>query len=288
MTAGLAALVKSAYPDFEADPIMLLMEVAADNINAINPNYWGLLGWGRINAYKAMSMLYSDANMTLTPAVPQIVIPASGGQFQYDRVIQNTGTTNRTINVYTAFIRPNGTLLRANNEMGLNLPAGGQIQNLNLIQSIPSGFSAGEYSYIVLALNAVGRTILAMDYFTFVKSGTLDNGAGDKDPRDLSSIDMDSPQNPIDYSPAEFTLSQPFPNPFNPQTTLSYYLNEPGNVSLVVYDLQGREVANLTDGWKNSGYYEVEFDGSALSSGIYFAALKSGASTQIRKLSLIK
>lgn len=88
--------------------------------------------------------------------------------------------------------------------------------------------------------------------------------------------------------PAAFELKQNYPNPFNPSTMIDYQLPMNNFVSLKIYDAIGREVAILVNEEKEAGYYSVTFDGSTLSSGIYFARLTSSGKTQIRKLSLIK
>ena len=73
-------------------------------------------------------------------------------------------------------------------------------------------------------------------------------------------------------TPDNFSLSQNYPNPFNPSTVLSYQLSVSGYVSLKVYDLNGKEVANLVNENQQAGRYELNFDAGkySLSSGIYF------------------
>ena len=89
-------------------------------------------------------------------------------------------------------------------------------------------------------------------------------------------------------SPFEFALSQNYPNPFNPKTAISYQLPAAGMVKLAVYDITGREAASLVDGYKSAGEYEVVFDGSELSSGIYFVRLSAGVFEDVRKMVLLK
>ena len=92
----------------------------------------------------------------------------------------------------------------------------------------------------------------------------------------------------ISLKPNKYSLHPPHPNPFNPMTAISYQLQAAGYVKLAVYDVQGREVERLVDGWTPAGFYQMTFDASQLSSGIYFARLMAGNFDQTRKLLLIK
>jgi hypothetical protein len=284
MVAGLGALIKSAYPGISADEIGLILKTSANKIDALNPNYQGMLGWGRINGYNAMAMLYSDLAITLTPHNTPIVIPALGGQIEYDRLIQNTSDSARTVILYTLSVLPNGAYYRINTEMNQIIPAGGQIQGTNLNTAITAGAPAGTYTFILIALDAQSKKFLSLDAFTFTKSGT--DNSGNMGAWQL--MQANEAFAPVMAIPDNISLSDPSPNPFNPETELSYFLPEAGNVSLRVYDIQGREVAVLADGWYSAGTYQVKFNGNNLSSGIYFAVLNYGASNQVKKLTLIK
>ncbi|HXX64573.1 MAG TPA: T9SS type A sorting domain-containing protein, partial [Bacteroidota bacterium] len=95
-------------------------------------------------------------------------------------------------------------------------------------------------------------------------------------------------QNPIGVIPREYGLSQNYPNPFNPTTTISYRLPVGGVVSLKVYDLLGREVVTLAEGYQAAGEYSRIFDASRLSSGVYFYRLHAGAYVSVKKMILTK
>ncbi len=95
--------------------------------------------------------------------------------------------------------------------------------------------------------------------------------------------------------PRSCDLDQNFPNPFNPFTIIKYTIG--GNrgwgigisdVSLVVYDLLGREAAVLVNERKAPGTYEVQFDASALASGVYVYRLTAGSFVESRKMILLK
>jgi hypothetical protein len=88
--------------------------------------------------------------------------------------------------------------------------------------------------------------------------------------------------------PNKFSLSQNYPNPFNPSTVICYQLAAGSQVTLMVYDVLGNEVATLVNEEKQPGVYEVEFDASQLSSGIYFYKLKAGNFTETKKMILLK
>jgi len=88
--------------------------------------------------------------------------------------------------------------------------------------------------------------------------------------------------------PEEYTLDQNYPNPFNPVTAISYSVPAPGPVSLKVYDLLGEEVSTVVEGEHKVGFHTAQFDGSHLSSGVYFYRLSSKDHTITKKLILMK
>jgi len=88
--------------------------------------------------------------------------------------------------------------------------------------------------------------------------------------------------------PGEFSLGQNYPNPFNPSTVISYQLSVKSFVSLKLYDVLGNEVAELINEEQQPGNYEVVFDASQLSSGIYFYQLRAGSFVSTKKMILLK
>lgn len=89
-------------------------------------------------------------------------------------------------------------------------------------------------------------------------------------------------------TPEKFTLKQNYPNPFNPITRIEYSLPEDGMVNLVIYDINGKEVCSLVNESQPAGYYSVDFDGSDLSSGMYFYNLTAGKYKETKKMILMK
>jgi hypothetical protein len=88
--------------------------------------------------------------------------------------------------------------------------------------------------------------------------------------------------------PAKYSLSQNYPNPFNPTTNIKYSITKESQVTLKVFDVLGKEVENLVNQKQAAGSYEVNFNASKLSSGIYIYRLEAGDFVQSMKMILIK
>lgn len=88
--------------------------------------------------------------------------------------------------------------------------------------------------------------------------------------------------------PNEISLSQNYPNPFNPITTISLSIPNPQFTILKVYDILGREIRTLLNKPLQPGEYEIEFDGSTLTSGVYFYVLETGTERLRKKMILLK
>ncbi|MBN8583823.1 MAG: T9SS type A sorting domain-containing protein [Ignavibacteria bacterium] len=88
--------------------------------------------------------------------------------------------------------------------------------------------------------------------------------------------------------PAEYSLSQNYPNPFNPMTKFKFQMPISGFVKLTVFDMLGKEIETLVNENMKPGTYEVDFDGSKNSSGVYFYKLITGDFFETKKMILIK
>jgi hypothetical protein len=97
------------------------------------------------------------------------------------------------------------------------------------------------------------------------------------------------PVNQISSSvPSEYSLAQNFPNPFNPETKISFTLPESGNVTLKVFDLSGKEIASIVNGKLSAGKYEFSFNGNGLSSGVYFYRISANQFNETKRMILVK
>ena len=86
----------------------------------------------------------------------------------------------------------------------------------------------------------------------------------------------------------KFEMAQNYPNPFNPTTIINYSVSKRSLVIIKVYDVLGKEVKTLVNEERRSGNYNVEFDGSKLSSGVYFYRMQAGDFIETKKLILLK
>lgn len=135
--------------------------------------------------------------------------------------------------------------------------------------NIDGNFTGG---YIALAQNS-----------TYIFNAANDNYVYKRNISELIGIEKHGTK-----LPKNFSLSQNYPNPFNPSTKIQYDLPKSTFVKLTVYDVLGKEVKILVNEKQNSGSYNVEFDGSNLTSGVYFYKLTAGDFTAVRKFVLLK
>jgi len=170
--------------------------------------------------------------------------------------------------------------------------SGGGTFNNTLVYDI----ATNQWSDASIFISA-NRAYMADVYYksNFYVIGGLDNSGNAVS--DVEFIIAGTPSGVETHSgtPGGFQLSQNYPNPFNPSTTISFSIPsvtlsgvEGFRVQLKVYDVLGNEVATLVNEEKPAGVYEVEFNASRLSSGIYFYKLQAGSFTQTKKMTLIK
>ena len=227
-----------------------------------------------------------DLVVTLTPENPPIQIPAAGGSFDFNLHIQNNSATQTYVeDLWIDVTLPNGTIYGPIvSRLDLSFPPGAN-PSRDLTQSIPAGAPTGDYTFWAHIGEQASGAITVEDSFPFTKLG--DDGSGFMS--DWITMGWDDFQvNPGENVPSEYLLAQNSPNPFNPETNLTFSLPKAGNVELVVYDIQGRQVAALVSGYRTAGVHQATFDGSQLSSGVYFASLKVNDFSQTRKMLLVK
>jgi len=233
----------------------------------------------------SMGFHYPTGNVTvtLTPSGTPIVIPPSGGQFSFNVLVLNNETTSWTFDAWTNVTLPNGSpygpLL---GPLVLTLGAGASLDR-NRTQAVPGNAPSGTYSYNARVGN-YPDDIWDSDSFAFQKSAVGDGGTWIGDWANAGEP-LSSDRT---VAPADFKLGQNYPNPFNPRTAISFVLPSAANVRLGVYGVDGRLVATVVEGWRETGTHEVIFDGSGLASGIYVYRLEAGPYAANGKMVLMK
>ena len=88
--------------------------------------------------------------------------------------------------------------------------------------------------------------------------------------------------------PTTYDISDAYPNPFNPVTNFEYTMPEDGMVQVAVYDISGRMVAELVNGYMSAGTYPVTWNADNLSSGVYMLQMIAGEFLAVQKVMMIK
>lgn len=150
-----------------------------------------------------------------------------------------------------------------------------------LLKTIDGGNSWDEYNPSGIDLSSI--------FFIDSNNGWI-VGAGGIWHTELGGVKTDIQDEEFDekYLPNSFILSQNYPNPFNPTTTISYTLPEDGNVQLKIFDVLGREVTTLLDGFSSKGKHSVVWNGRNFSSGIYFYSIIYEGMTLNKKMLMIQ
>lgn len=225
--------------------------------------------------------LSNDMVAGAVPEVAPVQIPASGGSFEFEATIGNNTTHNLIVDIWTVAELPSGQETGALALVNVNIPAGGSIVR-DRIQNVPASAPQGEYQYF-LRWGQYPDQAWAEDSFAFTKLAAGDNAAYVEN-WSCREIEKDNISSAI-VSDKKLNIS---PNPFNPTTTITFDLTEIASIKLSVFDISGREVANLLEGFKVAGRHEITFDGSNLNSGVYFAELSINGVRFVNKLLLLK
>jgi len=199
--------------------------------------------------------------------VQYLNIPYFSGSGNVTFQVRLLETLNRIEYIYG----PATQNLSATGSVGLNYGAGGPGNVVSLITPAPCATMTWSSSSCNNAV-AYNTTNFAPGtrYYFGTCSSPLGNG------------------NQTSEIPKVYSLSQNFPNPFNPMTKISYGLPKAGTVKLVVYDVLGRAVRTLVDGFQQAGRYDIDFDASDLASGAYFYRIEAGDFVAIKKMVVLK
>ncbi len=226
-----------------------------------------------------------DLMVTLTPQITPVTIPSGGGGFLFDVEIANNTTSPQAFDIWTQVELPNVGVVPILNRSNLTIPASANF-NRTLSQTVPAQAPAGNYLYYAY-IGDYPWTVEHFDCFPFEKQGTEGEGyLGDSE--DWACYGWFDDEEAVRIQDSGFGIQSCNPNPFNASTVARFELRDASQVKLAVYNIAGREVAVLADGWQTAGAHNVEWEASSMPSGVYFARLDAGGDSQTRKLILLK
>ncbi len=231
----------------------------------------------------------SEIGVTITPT-SSTIIPGFGGMLEYSLRLVNGTMSPRMVTWWTMVQLPDGDLYGPTHSYSFSMPANTDITVPGLGQPVPSIAPGGEYALISNVGTMGGRRLT--DVFGFSKigqelAGDVWTWDADNAPQLLNdALASDGTESAL---AREFTLSAAWPNPFNAATTLSVTLPEMSELSVVVYNVAGQQVAKLAEGSFEAGSHELTFDASHLASGLYFVrATVPGRMSAVQKAMLVR
>ncbi len=272
----LPEMVEPALRNFNLQPTSPCID-AGDTLLPRDPD-------GSIKDIGALFFFHYPVFVELTPHSSTIILPASGGSFGFDVAVESQCSFPLNIDVWTEVILPDGrvygpALARA----GLPFAAGMRAQR-SLTQYVPAACPGGVL-YYVAKVGFLPDSALASDDFSFIK--LLGEGAPINQ-QGWACSGWDDDEERFRTQDSGFGILSVSPNPFNSSTAISFELQAASNVKLAVYDVSGREVEILAEGFYPAGAHQAVWEASGMASGVYFARLRAGSEVKTVKLLLVK
>jgi endonuclease I len=220
-------------------------------------------GWMGSKIYSAAGAVKCGTSSAAGYLVsPEVDLSGNNGKFSVSLDLQTWKTTAADNSLVQIFLAPDGTTF---SQIGSDItPAADVMTNYKI-----DGTNGTANSKIKINQKNATKGRFFVDNFTL----TVDKPLAVKDNKAV---------------PSGYYLSQNYPNPFNPSTVISYNIPASGYVVLSVYDMLGREVRTLVDGFKQQGSHNVSFDAANLNSGVYLYRISANGFTMMKKMTLLK
>jgi hypothetical protein len=221
-----------------------------------------IISVANIDSLGSLDLVY-DIDMTQGPVIP----PGEGvdSSTVFGKIMTPSPSDESLIPISTAQVRlASGSrqfvaLTDAEGKYAMNAPLG-------MYSILVSADGYNHLTFTGIQVQAIGATVNAV----------------------LQSTKMGISPNQGPLHSLSFTLSDAYPNPFNPSTIIGYTLPEKGNVKLEVFDGVGHPIKVLVDGYQTAGEYKAVFDAKELASGVYYCCLRSGNTVLTKKLLLVR
>ncbi|MBU0517952.1 T9SS type A sorting domain-containing protein [bacterium] len=228
-----------------------------------------------------VASLYPDVNIELT-----YVSGPGGGFIVFDLFVENASGAAQDFDAWLATNYNGGSLTTLIMRSFIDYQPGWTINRPRMFYPVGT-LPPGEHGFWGLVGSEPG-VIWDSSGFTIVVPG-LDYVEGFVQ---APAVDAPNPFEVIDKGDVaqvgEYALLKAYPNPFNPSTTIQFVMPKAGQLNLAVFDLQGRLVSELVNGYRQAGNHSLSWDASALTSGVYLCRIQTGEVTSTTKLVLMK
>ena len=228
-----------------------------------------------------------DLELTFEPVSAPIIIPAAGGSFNFDVNIENLENNSVLFDFWVDVTLPGGAVFGpVFKRNSVTLPA---LTNIGreLSQAIPSQAPEGTYSYNGYVGSYLPLVINSQGSFTFEKTAALDGNYNENDWPVIGWNGETELRNILEV-PSKFVLKNNMPNPFNPETSISFELPEAADVILSIYNVNGQSVETLAEGMLSAGNHSFIWNAQNMPSGVYFYSLEANGAVQTKKMVLMK
>jgi len=235
-------------------------------------------------------------SLTVTPDNPPVIIPVTGGSFDFTITVTNNSTAPRALQIWTHAQKVGGgSTDPIFGPSTINLVAG-ETKMFNFTQTVPP-LDPSSWTYVASA-GTFPNSVIATDSFPFEiavdapKTGTTLMAEGSEEWEVF--VKGSAPDRLAEATiPENIVLEDNYPNPFNPTTTINYSLNKPTRVTLKIYNLRGQEVKTLVNGFQSAGFQTVKWDatnktGQQVAGGVYLYRLEAGEVVITKKMTLMK
>ncbi|MBD3232969.1 MAG: T9SS type A sorting domain-containing protein [candidate division Zixibacteria bacterium] len=236
---------------------------------------------------KYRSNYYVDVEVIMTPETQPIEMPSEKDSFYFEGGLRNNSPSSQTVDLRVMLMLPDsstyGPLLSYDN---ISVNPEQFIRMSTIYQTVPAFAPAGEYNYVAY-INDNNDDLLDSTYFFFTKSGS-GNRSDSFEWFSTGWLENGLVTDTYDKIVTDEYVSGNYPNPFNPVTTISYNILDPGKVTLEVYNLLGEKVDVLIDGHQEAGLGSVEWNAGNFASGVYFYRLETKSGIYTKRMTLLK
>lgn len=213
---------------------------------------------------------YPEVSVTLLPYGAPIVLPESGGMFEFSFRIDYIHPALVPFDGWMMIMDPDSVWSDPVMEFTLPTQGAGTYLEFDSLYTVQAGLDTGTYVFEA-RVGFYPDDIWDTEAFTFQITDTTS---------DVPDYD--------DTTPSDFVLYPAYPNPFNAVTVLKYSLPQPGPMALTIHNILGQKIATIFDGPQQAGFHTIRWDANSFPSGIYFTQLKSGNDIKTIKMVLLK